>query len=107
LRAGVSAENLIAAVHAAIPAELAPPPAVADPRPDERVVCRFLAAHAFASWAIHVGSGLRIWLRSIEAAEALVESGLGIRAADLRLRHLCDTRALCGGLEELKLTTHN
>jgi hypothetical protein len=55
---------------------------------------RFLAAHAFANWTAHQGRGLRSWLRSIEAAHALVVSGLGVGDADLLLRHLCDQDAL-------------
>ena len=54
----------------------------------------FIAAHAFASWTAHLGEGLRTWLRSVEAAFALVELGLGVRTADLLLRHLCDPHAL-------------
>jgi Fe-S-cluster containining protein len=101
LPANVPATDLAAAVHAAIPADLVPPAAIAEPRPTERAVCRFLAAHAFANWPIHVGVGLRVWLRSIEAAGALIDTGLGVRAADLRLRHLADTQALCDALAKL------
>ena len=97
----VSADALVAAVHAAIPADLASPPALVEPRPTDRAARRFLAAHAFANWPIHLGPGLRVWLRSIEAAWALLDAGLGVRAADLRLRHLADTQALCEGLERL------
>lgn len=95
----VPAASLMAAVNNAIPAEFEPPSAIVEPPPSDRAACRFLAAHAFANWAIHQGAGLRVWSLSIEAAGALVESGLGVRAADLRLRHLADTAALCADLE--------
>jgi len=49
---------------------------------------RFLAAHAFANWAIHLGSGLESWLLSIETANAFLQAGAGVRHADLVLRHL-------------------
>jgi hypothetical protein len=51
---------------------------------------RFLAAHAFANWAIHLGSGLESWLVSIETANAFLQAGAGVRHADLVLRHLTD-----------------
>ena len=62
-------------------------------RPPDRVVNRFLAAHAFANWTAYGRTGISGWLRSIERAHALIESGLSIREADLRLRHLVETRA--------------
>lgn len=55
-----------------------------------RVANRFLAAHAFANWAVHGRGGLDDWLRSIETAHALLAAGAGVRGADLRLRHLAD-----------------
>jgi len=100
-RANVPTADLVAAVHAAIPADLGAPPVLVEPRPTERATGRFLAAHAFANWPIHVGAGLSIWLRSIEAASALIDAGFGIRAADLRLRHLADTTMLCRALARL------
>ncbi len=63
-------------------------------RPSPLVTRHFLAAHAFANWTAHLGEGLRTWLRSIEAALALVELGYGVRRADLMLRHLTDPHAL-------------
>ncbi len=54
----------------------------------------FVIAHAFANWTAHLGQGLRTWLRSIEAADALVTSGLDVGTADLWLRHLSDPWAL-------------
>jgi hypothetical protein len=99
--ASVPGAHLVAAVHDVIPSDLAPPPVMAEGPPSEHVRCRFLAAHAFANWAIHLGTGLRTWLLSIEAAAALIDAGLGIRAADLRLRHLAETRALCAALAKL------
>jgi hypothetical protein len=58
------------------------------------VARRFLAAHAFASWAAYLGHGLRSWFRGLEAAYALLQAGYGPSGADLLLRHLADTRAL-------------
>jgi Fe-S-cluster containining protein len=55
---------------------------------------RFLAAHVFANWTAHLGRGLRTWLASIEAADALVRRGLMVGEADLWLRHLADPREL-------------
>ena len=59
-------------------------------RPSLTVRRNFLAAHAFANWTAQVGEGLRTWLRSLEAALALVDLGYDVRAADLLLRHLAD-----------------
>jgi hypothetical protein len=55
---------------------------------------RFLAAHAFANWHIQLGQGLRTWLRSIEAAHALLQIGMDVGEADLWLRHLADVNRL-------------
>jgi Fe-S-cluster containining protein len=77
----------------AVPDELRPDPSPLQPsvpRPAAHVLRNFLAAHAFANWTAHLGEGLRAWLRSIEAAFALVELGYGVRQADLLLRHLAD-----------------
>jgi Fe-S-cluster containining protein len=57
---------------------------------DQAVLRQFLAAHAFANWTAHLGQGLRTWLRSIEAAHALMTSGHDVRHTDLMLRHLSD-----------------
>jgi hypothetical protein len=54
----------------------------------------FLAAHAFANWAAHLGDDLRTWWRSIEAAHVLISGGLSVRDVDLLLRHLADPHAL-------------
>jgi Fe-S-cluster containining protein len=58
------------------------------------VLKRFLAAHAFANWTALLGGGLRTWLRSVEAAYALVASGWDVRQTDLLLRHLTEPHAL-------------
>jgi hypothetical protein len=88
----------IAHVHdvlASIPAELRPTPPVRALRPTAPdVERRFLAAHAFASWTACLGEGLRTWLRSLEAAHALLDAGLTVREADRWLRHLADPVAL-------------
>lgn len=59
---------------------------------------RFLAAHAFANWTLHLGDGLWPWWRSIETAAALIEAGAGVRHADLVLRHLIDPKAFASAL---------
>lgn len=74
------------------------------PRPSDAVVGRFLAAHAFASWTAHLGHGLRVWLRSIEAAMALLESGAGVRHTDLLLRHLAETAALTSAWNQAEVS---
>jgi hypothetical protein len=63
-------------------------------RPSPIVMRNLLAAHAFANWMGHLGEGLRTWLRSIEAAFALLELGYDVRTADLLLRHLADPNQL-------------
>jgi Fe-S-cluster containining protein len=81
-------QALVAAARDAIPADLRPHEAPRAMRPPDRVVCRYLAAHAFASWTVHGRGGLDAWLGSIATALALVDSGFGVRDADLWLRHL-------------------
>jgi len=81
-------------VEEAIPADLRPGASMRSDQPADGVVRRYLASHAFANWTIHLGQGLQTWLRSIEAAHALVLSGLNVREADLRLRHLADPAEL-------------
>ena len=88
----------IDAVFAAIPDELRPARRFDQRVPNDAVARRFLAAHAFANWTIHTGGTLRTWLRSIEAAHALLLAGAGVRQADLLLRHLADPRALARAL---------
>jgi hypothetical protein len=86
---------LIAEVIEAIPADLRPVDRVArEPRPADHVARRFLAAHAFASWTLQIGGGLRTWLRGLEGADALLDAGYGVSGADRLLRHLADPTAL-------------
>jgi Fe-S-cluster containining protein len=88
----VDVDARIEEVRLAIPEGLRPPPgwpAGAEPQ-SAHVHRRFLAAHAFASWTAHLGLGLRTWLRSVEAAHALLVSGRGVGGSDLWLRHLVD-----------------
>ncbi len=68
-------------------------PASAGPTPD-RIRRRLLAAHAFGSWAAHLGQGLRTWLRGLAQVDALAAAGLSPSDVDLRLRHLADPRRL-------------
>ncbi len=55
---------------------------------------RFVAAHAFANWHGHLAGGLTTWMHSVDAAFALVDAGVGVRDADLLLRHLADPQRL-------------
>jgi hypothetical protein len=87
-------DRCLATVHAAVPDDLQVAPLVPVGRPPERVIRRFLLAHAFANWTAHLGHGLRTWLQSLIAPWALLEAGLGVRQADLLLRHLADPSAL-------------
>jgi Fe-S-cluster containining protein len=87
-------DALTADVIDAIPAGLRTPEAAGRPRPADHVARRFLAAHAFASWTLPLGGGLRTWLRGLEAADALLDAGYGVSGADLLLRHLADPAAL-------------
>ena len=88
-------EQRVQEVLAAVPEDLRPARStLAGLAPSAFAHQRFLAAHAFANWTAYLGQGLRTWLRSIEAADALIRSGLGIREADLLLRHLADPNRL-------------
>ena len=88
---GVSPDDIIAA----IPEDLrSTRPAPSGATVPDRVLKRFLAAHAFANWAIHLGPGLRAWYRSIEAAQCLIGAGHDVRQADLVLRHLAEPNYL-------------
>lgn len=87
---------LVDAALRAIPSELRParfPDAVTT---SHRATRRFLAAHAFANWAVHSEQGLIGWMRSIDTAAALLDAGAGVRQADLILRHLADNEKLLG-----------
>jgi hypothetical protein len=63
-------------------------------RPPDSSVRRYVASHAFANWAVHLGTGLRTWWRSVDAALLVIEAGLDVREGDLVLRHLADPDAL-------------
>jgi hypothetical protein len=90
-----SGDVLIADVIDAVPPDLRPADAVVrGPRPADHIARRFLAAHAFASWTLQLGGGLRTWLRGLEAADALLDAGYGVSGADRLLRHLADPTAL-------------
>jgi hypothetical protein len=93
LSRNVDVNLLCREVRQAVPAEFdAPPPSGLATEP--RVLKRFLAAHAFASWTPLLGGGLRAWRRSIDAVYALIASGHDVRTADLLLRHLADPPVL-------------
>jgi len=62
-------------------------------RVESRTLRHYTCAHAFANWTVHLGLGLRTWLRSIEVAYRLARR-VGVRQADLHLRHLTDPREL-------------
>lgn len=89
-----SHDRLLSEVFEAVPAEWRPRTLARDTSMPDALARRFLAAHAFASWTAHLGRGLRSWLRSLEAAAALLASGMGVRQADLLLRHLAEPGTL-------------
>jgi Fe-S-cluster containining protein len=91
--AHIDVNLLCGEVRQAVPAEFdAPPPRGRST--DQRVLKRFLAAHAFASWTPFIGGSLRAWRRSIDTAYALIVSGHDVRTADLLLRHLAEPHVL-------------
>ena len=81
--------DVVEDVLAAIPAEHRPRSLPAPAPVSGLELSRFVAAHAFANWTAHYGTGLRAWLRSLEAARGLA-SRFGVSQADLWLRHLAD-----------------
>ena len=85
----------VAALHARIPREwrVTLEPARRIEEPSTRHL-RFLACHAFASWAAHLGHDLQAWLDAIASAHALLSVGFGVREADLWLRHLTPAAGL-------------
>jgi Fe-S-cluster containining protein len=88
----------LAEIDDAIPSDLRPEPVALDAFErgwrDPPHADRFLAAHAFANWIAHLGEGLDAWLRSIEAAYVCLRTGMDVRQADLRLRHLANPNRL-------------
>jgi hypothetical protein len=90
-------QRLVAEVHAGVPADLRNQvPQLTPDRPPAPlgVQRRFLAAHAFASWTPHLALDLRAWVRSLDAARALLSAGHSVGEADLLLRHLADPHEL-------------
>jgi hypothetical protein len=85
---------LVDAAIAAIPNDIRPPRFPGHVETSNRAAHRFLAAHAFANWAIHSERGLSAWIASIDAAAALLDAGAGVRQADLILRHFADHERL-------------
>jgi len=100
--AGVPPSSLVPAVLDSIPADIRPGPPPAASPPADSVLRRLLAAHAFASWHIYQGTGLRTWLRGVEAVAALVAAGCSIREADLRIRHLAEPQGMGNRLAMLR-----
>ncbi len=60
----------------------------------DRVMRRYLAAHAFANWAAYLGEGLRTWYRAVDTAGCLLIHTADPGRADLILRHLADSGTL-------------
>jgi Fe-S-cluster containining protein len=92
-RPHLDVSGIVRAVRDAIPPELrasADVPLTDDPAMRDGVLARFVAAHAFANWTAHLGTGLRTWLESIKAAYAVAVHTSSVRRADLMLRHLAD-----------------
>ncbi len=89
-------DEVLAAVPAAYRSPSFREDVIANPGPPTTadVLKRFVAAHAFASWAAYLGTGLRTWVRAIDAAYSVVTTTGSVRHADLLLRHLADTTAL-------------
>jgi hypothetical protein len=88
-------DTLVDEVLASVPDDWRPSPAsLAGRPPGAHARRRFLIAHAFANWTAHLGMGLRSWLASLAAADRLIQTGLGLREADLLLRHLADPMVL-------------
>jgi hypothetical protein len=91
----ISPSEHLEVVLGAIPDSLKPHrTSLSGESPSVREGRHFLMAHAFANWTAHLGHGLRTWLRSLEAVQALITLGLGVRETDLLLRHLADPSAL-------------
>jgi hypothetical protein len=90
---GIVLRRTIDDVLTAIPVELRPRRLERVGPPTDAAMRGFLAAHAFANWTAHLGHGLRSWLRSVETAWVLA-SAMGVRQADLLLRHLADPTEL-------------
>ena len=92
------ADDVRAGILEAVPKAFAPQAEAAlqrtVPRVSPRAHLAFLAAHAFASWTAHLGDDLRTWWHSLETAHVLLDAGVGVREADLLLRHLADPHAL-------------
>lgn len=82
-----------AEVLRAIPDAFEAPPPSREPLVPA-IAARLLAAHAFGNWTAHLGHGLRTWLRSLEAVDALLQSGFDSGQVDLLIRHLADPAAL-------------
>jgi hypothetical protein len=86
---GQDGRDVVEAVLDSMPDEHRPQSLPAPSPASGLALSRFVAAHAFANWTAHYGTGLRAWLRSVEAAHALA-SRFGVSQADLWLRHLAD-----------------
>ena len=97
-----ASSGLIAAAFNAVPAQSRSSAQwTSSESTSDQAARRFLAAHAFANWTMHLGDGLMAWLRSIETAHAFVTAGAGVRHADLVLRHLIDPKAFASKLSRV------
>jgi hypothetical protein len=84
-------------------------PAAMDGSASARVVGRFLAAHAFASWMAYQGNGLHCTVLYLRLVFAVLKTEMtrgrtlfeAIRHSDLLLRHLADRQALADGLKAI------
>jgi Fe-S-cluster containining protein len=94
--------RILAAVLDAIPEEIRPTPSPSSPLRSDGVLRRLLAAHAFGSWHIYYGTGLRTWLHGLEAVAALIAAGSSVRETDLKIRHLADSERLSDRLATLR-----
>jgi len=88
-----------------------------------RAASAYLASHAFGNWCAYQGPGLRTWVRSVEAAlavlsvecawQCLIDGGTldrdlfvaGVRASDLLLRHHASREDLADRWSRLEATS--
>jgi hypothetical protein len=110
---GFSADTLFGLARGAVPPPYGWPAYV--PRGQRQLadrdaaICRFLAAHVFASWMAYQGTGLAATVLYLRVARAVLQVETqrhqsffeGIRRADLLLRHLVDREGLAARLSSM------